>query len=237
MGANWAWLDRPSDLHFAHLLQGFALSLIDDCASPAIPTITLLLLFSSPRRCQAERLASRRTKSPSQPASHCYTTTSLPTSTMASLQGHTLASLPPAAAPPVRRARFQRQRTGCQPPHALLPSTAELLLATLSTLPGDTGLETFEPLLPGPAIAVAAAAAATPPILFWARIFQSAERRQRAIEAEQAAEQERQRQREVRGWRAEVWAAGCALGNSRFQACDPVATDLHIRHHFHLCRS
>ncbi len=141
---------------------------------------------------------------------------------MASLQRQILPALPPAAAPPVRRARFQRQRTGCQPPHALLPSTAELLLATLSTLPGDTGLETFEPQLPGPAIAVAAAAAATPPILFWARIFQSAERRQRAIEAEQAAEQERQRQREVRGWRAEVWAAGCALGNSRFQACDPV---------------
>ncbi|PRW56660.1 hypothetical protein C2E21_4531 [Chlorella sorokiniana] len=112
------------------------------------------------------------------------------------LQQHALPRPPPAASLPLRRAHIQRRRTGCQPLRALLPSTAELLLAALSTLPGDTGLETFEPQLPGPAIAVAAAAAATPPILFWARIFLSAQRRQQAIEAEQAAEQERQRQRE-----------------------------------------
>lgn len=114
------------------------------------------------------------------------------------MQRQALPCLTPAAASPLRRAHLERRRAACQPPRALLPSTAELLLATLSTLPGDTGLETFEPQLPGPAIAVAAAAAATPPILFWARIFLSAQRRQQAIEAEQAAEQERQRQREVR---------------------------------------
>lgn len=120
--------------------------------------------------------------------------------TSAPAQRYALPSLP-SAVPAAGRARSQR----CQPPSAMLPSTAELLLATLSTLPGDTGLETFEPQLPGPGIAIAAALAATPPVLFWARIFLSAQRRQQAIDAEQAAEQERQRQREVRlgircGW-------------------------------------
>lgn len=108
-----------------------------------------------------------------------------------------LPALLPLPATCCRRARCWHQQ-----PRALLPSSAELLLAALSTLPGDTGLETFEPQLPGPAVAVAAAAAATPPILFWARIFLSAQRRQQAIDAEKAAEQERQRQREVGGHEA-----------------------------------
>ena len=112
------------------------------------------------------------------------------------LSGQRPLPLPAATLPPRRRVAHRRAR--CQPPRALLPASADLLLAALSTLPGDTGLETFEPQMPGPAVAVAAAAAAAPPIIFWLRIFFSAQRRQQAIDAEKAAEQERQRQRDVR---------------------------------------
>ena len=40
--------------------------------------------------------------------------------------------------------------------------------------------------------------AAAPPIIFWARIFLSAQRRQAAIDAERTAEEQRRLQREVR---------------------------------------
>lgn len=89
-----------------------------------------------------------------------------------------------------QRRRHQRQRPRCQPPRALLP-VSEALLAAVSA----SGLETFEPQL-RPEIGIAAAAAAAPPIIFWARIFLSAQRRQQAIDAEKAAEAERQRARD-----------------------------------------
>jgi hypothetical protein len=58
--------------------------------------------------------------------------------------------------------------------------------------------ETFEPQL-RPEIMVAAGFAATPPILFWLRIFASQQRRQREIDAAKEEEERKQREREV-GW-------------------------------------
>jgi hypothetical protein len=91
-----------------------------------------------------------------------------------------------------------QQRAACQCTQAL-PSDVggQAVLASLAAAGGLAEEITFEAQMPGPAILVAVACAATPPILFWARIFLSAQRRQAAIDAEKAEEERRQREREV----------------------------------------
>jgi hypothetical protein len=98
----------------------------------------------------------------------------------------------PAAAPPGRQRRW-----GSQPPAAV----PELLLATLeaASAVSETGMlaGTFEPRPPGPEIGIAAAFAATPPVLFWLRIARSQLKRQKEIDEAAAAEELKQREREV----------------------------------------
>lgn len=79
---------------------------------------------------------------------------------------------------------------GLEPLTAVVPAAA---VAMIAELPPDT----FEPQL-NPAIAVAAAAAATPPILFWGRIFLSNMRRLEEERQRAEEEQRRQAEREVR---------------------------------------
>lgn len=114
-----------------------------------------------------------------------------------------------------RRAAAAAQRTPCRCPHGVprhrsleqrassqrvqaLPSgvSGEAVLASLAAS-GLAEEAAFDAQMPGPAILVAVACAATPPILFWARIFLSAQRRQAAIDAEKAEEERKQREREV----------------------------------------
>jgi hypothetical protein len=66
--------------------------------------------------------------------------------------------------------------------------------------------------MPGIGILIAVAFAATPPILFWGRIAFSARKRQLEIDAAEAAEQQRQRDREV-SFESAAWdlSAACRL--------------------------
>ncbi|KAL4443455.1 hypothetical protein ABPG75_011192 [Micractinium tetrahymenae] len=95
--------------------------------------------------------------------------------------------------------RYRRRRL--QQP-AALPEAASALLVLLDAAASPSYIDpalaadTFEPQL-RPEIVVAATVAAAPPIIFWARIFASQMRRQRAIDAEKAAEQQRAQEREV----------------------------------------
>lgn len=98
-----------------------------------------------------------------------------------------------------RRGR-QQQQTTCA---ALLPA-ASLLLA-LGDAAASAGAPaaaavvgaTFEPLGPSPAIAVAAACAAAPPLIFWARIFRANQKRLQAIADAKSEEERKQAAREV----------------------------------------
>lgn len=95
-------------------------------------------------------------------------------------------------------APFGRQRRrGSQPPAAV----PELLLATLeaASTVSETGMlaGSFEPRPPGPEIGIAAAFAATPPVLFWLRIARSQLKRQKEIDEAAAAEVLKEREREV----------------------------------------
>lgn len=109
--------------------------------------------------------------------------------------------VPAPAARAAASGRCHRQRRSRHP--AALPEAASTLIVLLdaATAPVyvDPALaaDTFEPQL-RPEIVVAAACAAAPPIIFWARIFASQMRRVRAIEQEKVAEQQRAEERAVR---------------------------------------
>lgn len=73
---------------------------------------------------------------------------------------------------------------GCTP-HAL-PELAQELAVLLEAVPPTPPTGSFEPQL-SPAIAVAAALAAVPPILFWYRVASNAIKFQRDIDEKEAA--------------------------------------------------
>lgn len=133
-----------------------------------------------------------------------------------SRRGDVGSSQPWVPAPAERAAasrRCRQQRLSQHP--AALPEAASTLLVLLDAAVApayvDPALaaDTFEPQL-RPEIVVAAACAAAPPIIFWARIFASQMRRVRAIEQEKAAEDQRAEERAVRRWAgAGPGAEGC----------------------------